>query len=119
MLGGVDRHCPGVDLLNFVAFVAMRLVHVLHFVEGKGRKKISALVRALCEGLVLSGRSMLTFRLPYVAVPVIYPGILYQPLNWRTLGKKYKPLISIVAVECNATSGFPNNLHIVYNFYIA
>ena len=25
VLGGVDRHCPGVDLLNFVAFVAMRL----------------------------------------------------------------------------------------------
>ena len=23
VLGGVDRHCPGVDLLNFVAFVAI------------------------------------------------------------------------------------------------
>ena len=39
VLGGVDRHCPGVDLLNFVAFVAMRLVHVLHFVEGKINKR--------------------------------------------------------------------------------
>mgnify|MGYP005690422053 CR=1 FL=1 len=33
VLGGVDRHCPGVDLLNFVAFVAMRLDHLLHFVK--------------------------------------------------------------------------------------
>ena len=31
VLGGVDRHCPGVDLLNFVAFAAMRLDHLLHF----------------------------------------------------------------------------------------
>ena len=50
-----------------------------------------ALVRALCEGLVLSGRSMLTFRLPYVAVPVIYPGTLYQPL--------YKPLYIMYHIE--------------------
>ena len=39
VLGGVDRHCPGVDLLNFVAFVAMRLVHLLHFVERKNQQK--------------------------------------------------------------------------------
>ena len=38
VLGGVDRHCPGVDLLNFVAFVAMRLDHLLHFVEGKNQQ---------------------------------------------------------------------------------
>ena len=38
VLGGVDRHCPGVDLLNFVAFVAMRLVHLLHFVEGQNQQ---------------------------------------------------------------------------------
>ena len=40
VLGGVDRHCPGVDLLNFVAFVATRLDHLLHppFVEGKNQQ---------------------------------------------------------------------------------
>ena len=45
VLGGVDRHCPGVDLLNFVAFVAMRLVHVLHFVEGKMNKMNKNILR--------------------------------------------------------------------------
>ena len=33
VLSGVDRHYPGVD------FVAMRLVNLLHFVEGKMNKR--------------------------------------------------------------------------------
>ena len=45
VLGGVDRHCPGVDLLNFVAFVAMRLDHLLHFVEGKMNKMNKNILR--------------------------------------------------------------------------
>ena len=82
VLGGVDCHCPSVDLLNFVA---MRLRHLLYFAEGKinkRKKKNSQPQYGLCVrwSRSLAGGSWSHF------------GSHMWPYPWYTLRFLYTPL---------------------------